>query len=51
MWQPIPMMPAAHDPLACPPHAIDELASAGENPAVEKLIVAPLEQRRMIRRE
>src|SRR5215470_9275768 len=47
----IPMTPAAHHPLACPPHAIDELAPTGEDPAVEKLIAVALEQHRMIRRE
>src|SRR5262252_423208 len=47
----IPVTAAAHHPLACPPHAIDELAPTGEDPAVEKLIAVALEQHRMIRRE
>src|SRR6516164_1102013 len=43
----IAVTPTRHDPLPGTPDTIDQLASAGEYPAVEDFIVAALEQRRM----
>src|ERR1700751_3433367 len=43
----IAMAPARHDPLTRPKDAVDELAPAGEDPAVENLIPRALEECRM----
>src|SRR5262249_42952696 len=44
----VAMAPPLYYPHAGAPHAIDQLASAGEYPAVEDLIVVAREERRML---
>src|SRR5580658_8411702 len=43
----VAMPAAAHDLDAGPPHTVDQLAAACEDPAVQDLIAAPLGERRM----
>jgi len=43
----IPMPSVTHDPDAGAPDAIDDAAATGKDPAVQDLIVAPFQERRM----
>src|ERR1700716_3045864 len=47
----IVMPPVTHDLDAGAPHAVDDAAATGKDPAVQDLIVAPFEERRVAARE
>src|ERR1700730_9553879 len=43
----IAMPSVSHDPDAGAPHAVDDAAATGKDPAIQDLIVAPFQERRM----